>query len=105
MHSKGLFYVTKDYILKDDKFLCVCFSMQMMMEKGTEGYETLGLDVIKGEVVAIDEILKSSTFHKITHIGWYEVENVNSTPQNENIFSMNLVKKKQCILFIHIWQE
>ena len=33
MHRKGLFDVTKDFILKGRKFLGVCVGMQMMMEK------------------------------------------------------------------------
>ena len=50
--------------------LGICLGMQLLATKGTEGYETDGLDLIEGSV----NILKpSSSLDRIPHIGWNEV--------------------------------
>ena len=58
------------------------------------------MGVIKGEVVAIDTILKSSSLHKIPHIGWYGIENMNRDLQDENIF-FNELSQEESMFFVH----
>jgi glutamine amidotransferase len=51
----------------------ICLGMQLMATLGTEGTETPGLDLIKGDVVRIDEL---GCRERIPHVGWNEVEAV-----------------------------
>ena len=50
--------------------LGICLGMQLLATKGTEGRETVGLDLIEGTVKILEP---SSSQERIPHIGWNEV--------------------------------
>ena len=56
-------------------FLGICLGMQMLFEKSYEFEETEGLGLIPGEIVRLPD-----TGLKIPHMGWNELEIMNSCP-------------------------
>jgi len=69
-------------------FLGICLGMQLIASFGNEPYRCKGLDLIEGEVVKMN----SSKF-KIPHMGWNNVEAINSKYLNS--------QKKSDYYFIH----
>jgi glutamine amidotransferase len=55
-------------IVKGKPFMGICVGMQLMATKGTENGYHLGLDWIKGEVIAL-----SKPELKVPHMGWNEL--------------------------------
>lgn len=60
-------------------FLGICLGMQVLVEKGFEGGETMGLGWIKGEV---GRLVPDQPNVRIPHIGWNEV----FADDNANLF-------------------
>lgn len=69
-------------------FLGICLGMQLIASFGNEPHRCKGLDLIEGEVVKMN----SSKF-KIPHMGWNNVEAINSKYLNS--------QKKSDYYFIH----
>ena len=61
------------YLKKGNPFLGICLGMQMMLNKGFEVKETLGLGLIDGEVTKLPAKDKDGTIKKIPHIGWNRI--------------------------------
>ena len=65
-------------------FLGICLGMQLMATKGYEGGETLGLDLIEGEV---RRLVPDPAGTRIPHVGWNEVLLSRETPLFRDIAS------------------
>lgn len=62
--------------------LGICLGMQLLSERGCEGGESTGLDLIKGEVKKLT-VKKSS--ERLPHVGWNEINIVSSCALLEGI--------------------
>jgi imidazole glycerol-phosphate synthase subunit HisH len=77
LKKDGLFDFLTDQVLQKKKpFLGICLGMQLIATKGTEPFDTDGLNWIEGEVIKMD--IKDK---RIPHLGWNNIE-----PKNERYF-------------------
>ncbi|MFH1805757.1 MAG: imidazole glycerol phosphate synthase subunit HisH [Pseudomonadota bacterium] len=68
----GMVEVLEEQVIRGGKpFLGICVGMQLMASVGREFVDTLGLDWIDGEVVAITP---DDASLKIPHMGWNELQ-------------------------------
>ena len=78
LKKEGLFDFLSDQVLVNKKpVLGICLGMQLLATKGTEPFETEGLNWIKGDVLKIIAPQK-----RIPHLGWNNIE-----IKNEKYFS------------------
>lgn len=64
------------HISLNKPILGICVGMQIMMERGSENGEHLGLNLIRGDCVHLTEITDKT--HKTPSIGWKEVSSKNT---------------------------
>jgi glutamine amidotransferase len=62
--------VREEVLVHNKPLLGICLGMQLLATRGTEGGETLGLDLVPGDVVRLNEI---GCDDRIPHAGWNEV--------------------------------
>ncbi len=75
LHQRNLVeLLTEEVINKKKPFLGICLGMQLILEKGNEPYECLGLGWIKGEVKMFE--LKDLN---VPHMGWNNIDVLNDT--------------------------
>lgn len=79
LRDTGLDEFIKEYV-KTKPMMGICLGMQLLFTKGYEFSECDGLDLIKGEVVLIDE-----KELKIPHIGWNELKFLNRSPITDGL--------------------
>jgi len=71
LHRGGWFSQIRKAVLEDKiPILGICLGMQLLAERGYENQETVGLGLIKGEVIRLE---KSFPDERIPHVGWNEV--------------------------------
>ena len=70
--------LTEQVLVKKKKFLGVCLGMQLVMDKGFEPNECVGLGWVKGEVVKMNPLNLS-----IPHLGWNNID----IKKNNELFS------------------
>lgn len=71
IHQRGWYSKILKAVLEDKlPILGICLGMQLLATRGFEGGETLGLDLIHGEVNLLEP---NSPGIRIPHVGWNEV--------------------------------
>ncbi|MBN1059495.1 imidazole glycerol phosphate synthase subunit HisH [Clostridium botulinum] len=71
----------------------ICLGMQLLFEKGFEGYEEEGLGLLKGNIVKLKEDKNNNV--KIPHIGW------NSLIYNKNDEFCKCVEEGNFVYYVH----
>jgi len=79
--------------------LGICLGMQMLFDSSEEFELSEGLRLIPGKVVKIPDLGVNGTAHKIPHIGWNELVEVNPNSWNNSIFDS--VDKNSATYFVH----
>ena len=77
-------------------FLGICLGMQMMLTKSYEFGEYEGLDIIPGNVVPIQNVIRKDL--KIPHIGWNKLSFTENKPKSP-IFKY--VNEGEYVYFVH----
>lgn len=72
-----------NFVATGRPLLGICLGMQMLFDESMENGQHKGLGLIGGSVVKIDHKIDDSRIRKIPHIGWAELQYVES---NNNIF-------------------
>jgi glutamine amidotransferase len=79
LNDRGLVeLLTDEVVVRRKKFLGICLGMQLIMEKGTEPYDCLGLGWVKGSVVKFE--LQNLN---VPHMGWNNIQVLNDTYYKE----------------------
>ncbi len=94
LKDSGLDIVIKELAAKGKPLMGICLGMQLLFDKSFEYGEHDGLGLIKGQVVAIKDVVENN--YKIPHIGWNPLifKGVPS-PIFKNI------KDGDCVYFVH----
>lgn len=75
LHQRNLVKLLTEEVMNNKKpFLGICLGMQIILEKGNEPYECLGLGWIKGEVKMFE--LQDLN---VPHMGWNNIDVLNDT--------------------------
>ncbi|MEY4011035.1 MAG: imidazole glycerol phosphate synthase subunit HisH [Bacteroidota bacterium] len=79
LNDRGLVeLLTDEVVLKKKNFIGICLGMQLIMENGTEPFESKGLGWVKGSVVKFE--LQDLS---VPHMGWNNIEILNDTYYKE----------------------
>lgn len=70
--------LTDEVVVKKKNFIGICLGMQLIMEKGTEPFESKGLGWVKGSVVKFE--LQDLN---VPHMGWNNIQVLNDTYYKE----------------------
>ncbi len=73
LQAFGFIEPLKKWHQENKPLLGICLGMQMMLAKSEEFGEHEGLGLIPGTVKPLQSLYKSTTVHKIPHIGWVDV--------------------------------
>lgn len=93
LDGRGLIGILRQLVLTENMpFLGICLGMHLMASEGSEGGTTSGLDLIQGRVVRFAPEDKNI---RVPHIGWNEVEYVNTSTIFDNI------ENKTDFYFVH----
>ena len=94
LRETGLDAVIKKLAENGKPLMGICLGMQMLFDKSYEYGEHQGLGLIKGNVVAIKDVVSSE--YKIPHIGWNPL--IFKGPPSP-IFKN--IKDGECVYFVH----
>ena len=90
----GLDKVVKDEAAKGKPIMGICLGMQLLLDKGFEYGEHEGLELIKGEIRPISDVIPTGL--KIPHIGW------NALHFGENKHPLfKYLNEGDCVYFVH----
>lgn len=79
LNERGLVeLLTDEVVVKKKNFIGICLGMQLIMEKGTEPFESKGLGWVKGSVVKFE--LQDLN---VPHMGWNNIQVLNDTYYRE----------------------
>ena len=79
LNDRGLVELLTDEVVEKKKnFIGICLGMQLIMEKGTEPFESKGLGWVKGSVVKFE--LQDLN---VPHMGWNNIQILNDTYYKE----------------------
>ena len=79
LNDRGLVeLLTDEVVVKKKNFIGICLGMQLIMEKGTEPFESIGLGWVKGSVVKFE--LQDLN---VPHMGWNNIQVLNDTYYKE----------------------
>lgn len=90
-----LIEIIQEVASKNIYILGICLGMQVLFEKSSELKETMGLNLIKGEVINLKNFTKTNV--KLPHIGWNKIIDENDI-QNPILKSIN---KDDFFYFVH----
>lgn len=76
LKKNGLDDAVLRYVETDRPMLGICLGMQMLATQSYEFGTHQGLDIIPGDVVAIPKLTPFGRSHKIPHIGWAPLDEV-----------------------------
>ncbi len=94
LFSSGLARVVIEQANKGVPLLGICLGMQLLLEKGYEYGEHMGLGLIKGNIKPIKDVIPSDL--KIPHIGWNAL---NLLDENNPLFKY--IKNGDFVYFVH----
>ena len=85
IYKPELFDVLQEEVtVNKTPLLGICLGMQLLGTRGFEGGESMGLGWIEGDVVRLEPMNQDT---KVPHIGWNEVNFVQSSPLLDNLES------------------
>lgn len=87
---------------KGNPFLGICLGMQMMMNASEEFGYSMGLGLIPGNVVKIENTTTEGEFQKVPHVGWNEIcipERQDMTVWDNTI--INGIREHETMYFVH----
>ena len=87
LQSRGFLDELKQYAELDRPLLGICLGMQMLFDSSEEQGLHNGLGIIPGEVKAIPPQNEHLVSHKIPHIGWARIDNINFRDDTRAILS------------------
>ena len=93
LRNSGLDSVIKEEVANGKPLLGICLGMQLLFEKSFEYGEHIGLGLIKGEVVGMQNRIPENL--KIPHIGWNALQFKNKSPL------FKYVNDGDCVYFVH----
>ena len=93
LRDSGLDKVIIDEVSKGKKLLGICLGMQMLFEKSYEYGVHIGLGLIKGEVIPMENSIPKDL--KIPHIGWNVLKFNGSSPL------FKYIKDGDHVYFVH----
>lgn len=93
LHETKLFDVVKQKAKSGAFVLGICLGMQLLFETGYEHGTYKGLELIKGDVRALSQVLTKKL--KIPHMGWNKL----TINQSDDIFKFN--SNGDCMYFVH----
>jgi len=84
LEASGLVAEIKNSIAQDKPFLGICLGLQILFDKSEEAPDSLGLGVLKGEVVKFSQ-------GKTPQIGWNKIQTTqnNSILEDEHYYFVN----------------
>ena len=99
LSNLGLDEVIKEYVKQGNYFLGICVGMQVLLSKGEEGGNHIGLDLISGNV---EHIIKSNPTSsiKVPHISWSSL-NLVQIPEQYNFINDFSSHLKHLMYFVH----
>ncbi|MBA3813624.1 MAG: imidazole glycerol phosphate synthase subunit HisH [Alphaproteobacteria bacterium] len=100
LREKNLIEPIIDYIATERPYLGICLGMQFLFEASHEFGVTAGLDVIKGEVIAIPSTTSTGTIRRVPHVGWASIESANDK-ENNNCRILNGITGEDSFYFVH----
>jgi len=93
LRDTGLDKVVIEQAKKGKDIMGICLGMQLLFEKSYEYGEHLGLGLLKGEIVPMENSLPKEL--KIPHIGWNGLH-----ISKENRLT-KYIKENDCVYFVH----
>lgn len=94
LEIRGLTNVIKDLAKTGRPILGICLGAQLLMSEGHEFGKFKGLNIIPGEVIALNKIEE-----KIPHIGWDEIYPTNRNGWNKTL--LKSIKSNSDVYFVH----
>jgi glutamine amidotransferase len=85
--------IIKEEVTNNKPLLGICLGMQLLFEKGFEGFERKGLGLLKGNIVKMKEDKKNNI--KIPHIGW------NNLIYNKKDPLFNSIEEGKFVYYVH----
>ena len=85
--------IIREEVAKNKPLLGICLGMQLLFEKGFEGFERKGLGLLKGSIVKMKDDKKNNI--KIPHIGW------NSLIYNKKDELFNYIEEGKFVYYVH----
>ncbi len=85
LQSLQLIEVIKDVSKSGKPLLAICLGMQLLMTESFEHGEHKGLDILEGQVIALDQHEYKDPILKFPNIGWNPIHIADSSQSKENI--------------------
>ncbi len=70
LHSLSWIPYINHFVSQGRPFLGICLGMQLLFDIGTEGNQTRGLGLVKGQVLQ----MKPNSTTKVAHVGWNSIQ-------------------------------
>jgi glutamine amidotransferase len=100
LESRELIDSIKYFAASGKPLLGICLGMQMLFSRSLEFGEHQGLDLIAGDIVAIEGLNRLGQQLKTPHIGWnYLFNPSNANNWNESI--LKFIKPMDAVYFVH----
>lgn len=85
--------IIKEEVSNNKPLLGICLGMQLLFDKGFEGFERSGLGLLKGNIVKMKEDKENNI--KIPHIGW------NNLIYNKKDLLFNSIEEGKFVYYVH----
>jgi glutamine amidotransferase len=96
LEKRSLIEPIKEFAKNGKPLLGVCLGMQMLLGKSYEHTETMGLNMIEGEVLALPKDMKG---FKVPNINWHSAESNEQNHWERSVFRDT--KNGTCFYFVH----
>ncbi len=85
LQKRGFDRYIQNWASEGKPLLGICLGMQMMFSESNEFKKTEGLNLLKGNIVSLKEIIQSDSSLILPHMGWNKIYNSNTIDTlNEN---------------------
>lgn len=101
LRSLGIDDVILKYVEGGRPFLGICVGMQLLMEKGTEFGQHLGLGLFKGSVDRIDLHEADGRLARVPLIGWYRLSTPSDNPSRWRTTALEQNPDGAAFYFVH----
>jgi len=97
--ESGIADAISRFAQKERPLLGICLGMQILMSKSYEHGLSKGLDLIKGEVVRLDDPVPDGATFKIPHIGWERLKLYKSAVAEKSV--LRRIDENDYFYFVH----